>query len=133
MARKPPVCNLHVNVCEFPPPKLGGKKKTEDSEAAGVEKKQENKVIINPRVIPACPVTARNSQTAGQTKVKTACFPSYLMRAVCFRKEQTPDYGRKKAMAFPLSPLIRSFIQQQRRNVKAIIIVWTVGECWRIY
>lgn len=36
------------------------------------------------------------------------------MRAVCFHKEQTPDYGHKKAMVFPLSLLIRPFIQQRR-------------------
>lgn len=35
------------------------------------------------------------------------------MRAVCFHKEQTPDYGHKKAMVFPLSLLIRPFIQQR--------------------
>lgn len=36
------------------------------------------------------------------------------MRAVCFHKEQTRDYGHKKAMVFPLSLLIRPFIQQRR-------------------
>lgn len=58
-------------------------------------------------------VTATNTEMAGQMRVKAMCFPSYLMRVVCFPKAQAPDYGHKKAMVFPLSLVRRPFIQRR--------------------
>ena len=73
-------------------------------------------------------VTAMNAQMAGQMRVKAMCFPSYLMKAVCFYKAQAPDYGHKKAMVFPLSLVTRPFIQQQKLNAKSASSVWTLVE-----
>lgn len=58
-----------------------------------------------------------NTQTAGQMRVKAMCFPSYLMRAVCFPKAQAPDYGHKKSHGVPIKPRYKAFHSATGRNV----------------